>query len=130
MASHPLTGKTLFITGGASGIGAETARKAAAKGANVALIDVDADALARTSESLPNAIGIEADVRDYEALEAAVAQTVEKFGGIDIAFANAGIEIAHSSRGVPLVEMERIVDINFSGVFRTVRATMPQLIER
>src|SRR3954454_14790506 len=96
MATYPLSGKTLFITGGASGIGAETARRAAAKGANLALVDVDADALARTSESLPNAIGIVADVRDYESLEAAVNQTVEKFGRIDIAFANAGIEMAHS----------------------------------
>ena len=130
MTSYPLTGKTLFITGGASGIGAETARQAAAKGANLALVDVDADALARTSESLPNAIGIVADVRDYDAIEAAVAQTVEKFGGIDIAFANAGIEMGHSARGIPLVEMERIVDINFSGVFRTARATLPHLIER
>lgn len=129
MAKHPLGGKTLFITGGASGLGAETARRAAAKGANVALVDVDADALARTSESLPNAIGIVADVRDYDALEAAVQQTVEQFGGIDIAFANAGIEISHSSRAVPLVEMERIVDINFAGVFRTTRAVLPALIE-
>src|SRR3954447_5564791 len=118
MASHPLSGKTLFITGGASGIGAETARKAAAKGANIALVDVDADALARTAESLPNAIGIVADVRDYEALDAAVQKTVAKFGGIDIAFANAGIEMGHSARGIPLIEMERIVDINFTGVFR------------
>jgi NAD(P)-dependent dehydrogenase (short-subunit alcohol dehydrogenase family) len=129
MANHPLSGKTLFITGGASGIGAETARRAAAKGANLALVDVDADALARTSESLPNAIGIVADVRDYESLESAVDQTVDKFGGIDIAFANAGIEMGHSARGIPLVEMERIVDINFAGVFRTVRATMPALID-
>jgi NAD(P)-dependent dehydrogenase (short-subunit alcohol dehydrogenase family) len=129
MANYPLGGKTLFITGGASGIGAETARRAAAKGANLALVDVDADALARTSESLPNAIGIVADVRDYDALEAAVQQTVEKFGSIDIAFANAGIEIAHTARAVPLVEMERLVDINFAGVFRTARAVLPQLIE-
>src|SRR3954449_10763067 len=129
MADYPLRGRTLFITGGASGIGAETARRAAAKGANLALVDIDGDALARTSESLPNAIGIVADVRDYDSIEAAVAQTIEKFGGIDIAFANAGIEIAHSASAVPLVEMERIVDINFAGVFRTARATLPALIE-
>jgi NAD(P)-dependent dehydrogenase (short-subunit alcohol dehydrogenase family) len=82
------------------------------------------------AESLPNAIGITADVRDYPSLEAAVEQTIEEFGGIDIAFANAGIEIAHSARAVPLVEMERIADINFTGVFRTVRATLPHVIDR
>jgi NAD(P)-dependent dehydrogenase (short-subunit alcohol dehydrogenase family) len=69
-------------------------------------------------------------VRDYDSLESAVEQTVERFGGIDIAFANAGIEIAHSSRAVPLVEMERIADINLTGVFRTVRATLPHVIDR
>jgi NAD(P)-dependent dehydrogenase (short-subunit alcohol dehydrogenase family) len=129
MADYPLRGRTLFITGGASGIGAETARRAAAKGANLALVDIDGDALARTSESLPNSIGIVADVRDYDSIEAAVQQTIEKFGGIDIAFANAGIEIAHTAAHVPLVEMERIVDINFAGVFRTARAVMPALLE-
>jgi NAD(P)-dependent dehydrogenase (short-subunit alcohol dehydrogenase family) len=130
MPPYSLQGKTLFITGGASGIGAETARRASAKGANLALVDVDSDNVTRMAEALPNAIGITADVRDYPSLEAAVEQTVEEFGGIDIAFANAGIEIAHSARAVPLVEMERIADINFTGVFRTVRATLPHVIDR
>jgi NAD(P)-dependent dehydrogenase (short-subunit alcohol dehydrogenase family) len=130
MAPYSLQGKTLFITGGASGIGAEVARQASARGANLALVDVDGEAADRTADTLPNAIAITADVRDYESLENAVTQTVEAFGGIDIAFANAGIEIAHSARGVPLIEMERIADINFTGVFRTVRATLPHVIER
>jgi NAD(P)-dependent dehydrogenase (short-subunit alcohol dehydrogenase family) len=130
MPAQSLQGKTLFITGGASGIGAETARRAAAKGANVALVDVDGEGAARLADTLPSAVGITADVRDYDALESAAEQTVERFGGIDIAFANAGIEIAHSSRAVPLVEMERIADINFTGVFRTVRAALPHVIER
>jgi NAD(P)-dependent dehydrogenase (short-subunit alcohol dehydrogenase family) len=130
MPPYSLQGKTLFITGGASGIGAEVARQASAKGAKLALVDVNGDAAEQMAASLPNAIGITADVRDYDSLETAVEQTVSEFGGIDVAFANAGIEIAHTARGVPLVEMERLADINFTGVFRTVRATMPQLIER
>jgi NAD(P)-dependent dehydrogenase (short-subunit alcohol dehydrogenase family) len=130
MPPYTLQGKTLFITGGASGIGAEVARQAAAKGAKLALVDVDGEAATRMAATLPNAIGITADVRDYESLEAAVEETIEAFGGIDIAFANAGIEIAHSARAVPLVEMERIADINFTGVFRTVRATLPHVLER
>jgi NAD(P)-dependent dehydrogenase (short-subunit alcohol dehydrogenase family) len=130
MAPYSLQGKTLFITGGASGIGAEVARQAAARGAQLALVDVDGDAATQVASSLPNAIGISADVRDYESLESAVEETVDAFGGIDVAFANAGIEIAHSAQAVPLVEMERIADINFTGVFRTVRATLPQVIER
>lgn len=130
MALESLQGKTLFITGGASGIGAEVARVAAGKGANLALVDVDSDALDRVCTQLPNALGVVADVRDYEGLENAVAQTVERFGGIDIAFANAGIEIGHTAAAVPLVEMERLADINFTGVMRTVRAALPHVIER
>jgi NAD(P)-dependent dehydrogenase (short-subunit alcohol dehydrogenase family) len=130
MPPYPLQGKTLFITGGASGIGAEAARRASARGANVALVDVDSDGAQRVAESLPNAIALTADVRDYGSIEAAVNETVETFGGIDVAFANAGIEITHSARAVPLVEMERIADINLTGVFRTVRATLPHVIER
>ena len=130
MPSYSLQGKTLFITGGASGIGAEVARQAARRGAKVALVDVDSDALDRTSGELPDALTIVADVRDYETLEQAVTQTVERFGGIDVAFANAGIEISHTSAAVPLIEMERLADINFTGVMRTVRATLPHVIER
>jgi NAD(P)-dependent dehydrogenase (short-subunit alcohol dehydrogenase family) len=130
MPPQSLQGKTLFITGGASGIGAETARRAAAKGAKLALVDVDSDAASRLADTLPGAIAIAADVRDYASLESAVEQTISAFGGIDIAFANAGIEMGHSARAIPLVEMERIADINFTGVFRTVRATLPHVIER
>jgi NAD(P)-dependent dehydrogenase (short-subunit alcohol dehydrogenase family) len=130
MPPYSLQGKTLFITGGASGIGAEVARRAAAKGANLALVDVDGDGAARLADTLPNAIAITADVRDYDSLASAVEQSVERFGGIDLCFANAGIEIAHSARGVPLVELERIADINFTGVMRTVRATLPHVIDR
>src|SRR3954464_14660872 len=103
MGHYTLQGKTLFITGGASGIGAEVARQASAKGAKLALVDVDSDAATRMAETLPDGIGIGADVRDYESLEAAVNETVARFGGIDIAFANAGIETAHTARAIPLV---------------------------
>lgn len=130
MPPYSLQGKTLFITGGASGIGAEVARQASKKGAKLALVDVDGEGARRLADSLPAAIGITADVRDYESLEAAVQETVDAFGGIDVAFANAGIEVAHTARGIPLVEMERIADINFTGVFRTLRATVPHVIDR
>jgi NAD(P)-dependent dehydrogenase (short-subunit alcohol dehydrogenase family) len=69
-------------------------------------------------------------VRDYDALEAAVAKTVETFGGIDVAMANAGIETAGTARGAPLEDIERIADINFTGVMRTAKAVMPELIDR
>jgi NAD(P)-dependent dehydrogenase (short-subunit alcohol dehydrogenase family) len=130
MPPYSLHGKTLFITGGASGIGAEVARQASAKGARLALVDVNGDAAQQLAGTLPNAIGITADVRDYESLEAAAQEAVDAFGGIDVAFANAGIEIAHTAQGVPLVEMERLADINFTGVMRTLKATLPHVIDR
>jgi NAD(P)-dependent dehydrogenase (short-subunit alcohol dehydrogenase family) len=130
MAEYPLQGRTIFITGAASGIGAEVARQASRRGARVALVDIDITGAEDLAAELPNAIAIGADVRDYESLEAAVAKTVEAFGGIDVAMANAGIEIAGSGRGAPLDDIERIADVNFTGVLRTVKAVMPHLIDR
>ena len=131
MAPYSLQGKTLFITGGGSGIGAETARQAVRRGARVALVDVDIDAANRVAAELNGAsLAIEADVRDYDSLVAAVNKTVETFGGIDVAYANAGIELDGTARGASLRDIERISDINFTGVMRTAKAVIPQLIER
>ncbi|MFL5840992.1 MAG: short-chain dehydrogenase/reductase [Thermoleophilaceae bacterium] len=130
MAEYPLQGRTIFITGGASGIGAEVARQASKRGARLALVDVDIAGAEQLAAELPNAIAIQADVRDYESLQAAVAKTVEAFGGIDVAMANAGIETTGTGRGAPLEDIERIADVNFTGVLRTVKAVMPQLIDR
>jgi NAD(P)-dependent dehydrogenase (short-subunit alcohol dehydrogenase family) len=129
MSQYPLQGRTLFITGGASGIGAEVARQAAQRGARLALVDVDGDAAQKLAASLPSAIAIEADVRDYDSIVAAVDRTVSTYGGIDVVMANAGIEVAATARGITLDELERIADINFTGVLRTVRATMPHVID-
>jgi NAD(P)-dependent dehydrogenase (short-subunit alcohol dehydrogenase family) len=129
MAQYPLQGRTIFMTGGASGIGAEIARQAAKRGARLALVDVDIDGAERLAAELPDAIAIQADVRDYESLEAAVAKTVATFGGIDIAMANAGIESSATARAMTLADIERIADINFTGVMRTAKATIPHLID-
>jgi NAD(P)-dependent dehydrogenase (short-subunit alcohol dehydrogenase family) len=130
MTQYPLQGRTIFITGGASGIGAEVARQAAKRGARLALVDVDIDGAERLAAELPDVIAIQADVRDYESVQAAVAKTVETFGGIDIAMANAGIEATATARAMPLADIERIADINFTGVMRTAKATLPHLIDR
>jgi NAD(P)-dependent dehydrogenase (short-subunit alcohol dehydrogenase family) len=130
MAQYPLQGRTIFITGGASGIGAEVARQAARRGARLALVDVDIGGAERLAAELPEAIAIKADVRDYESLEAAAAKTVEAFGGIDVVMANAGVEVDGTARGTSLADIERLADINFTGVMRTVKATAPYVIER
>src|ERR1700678_4259471 len=87
-----VNGRTVFITGAARGIGAETARRLHRKGANVALVGLEPERLeALAAELGDRAAAFEADVTDYEALERAVAATVERFGAIDVGVANAGI---------------------------------------
>src|SRR5208283_435895 len=86
-----VNGRTVFITGAARGIGAATADRLHAKGANVALVGLEPERLEENAARLGDrAAYFEADVADLDALERAVAGTVERFGGIDVAVANAG----------------------------------------
>src|SRR3954452_18266221 len=88
----PLAGRSDLITGAARGIGAELARKSAARGARVALVGLEPELLAKVADELgPEHLWAECDVTDPEALKAAVERTVETFGGLDIVVANAGI---------------------------------------
>ncbi len=133
MPLYDVNGKVALITGGARGIGYETARQLHQRGASVALLDVDADEVREAAERIgERAIGIVADVTDAGAMRAAVAETVERFGGLDIAMANAGIAPPTTTtiRMVSDEEWERVIDINLLGVWHTVRATLPQVAER
>src|SRR5687767_12493629 len=97
----------VFITGAARGIGAETARRLAARGAKVVLVGLEPDELASVARSCgSDALAVEADVTDSAALDAAVEQTVERFGGIDVVVANAGIAAAGTFRDVDLDHFE------------------------
>ena len=126
-----LRGKTVFITGAARGIGAETARRAAAAGANVALVGLEPEELQRVAAQCGSgAAAFECDVTDWQALERAVEGTVERFGGIDVVMANAGIAPAGMVRSVDPAAFERTVEINLLGVWRTVRTSLPQVVER
>ena len=133
MAHYSLQGKVALITGGARGIGLGIAQAFTARGAVVALVDLEAEEVQRSAATLgaDRAIGIGADVTDSAALEAAVAATVERFGGIDVVVANAGIApIPNTARNMDPVEFERVVEVDLLGVYRTVRAALPQVIER
>ena len=130
-ARYPVDGKTVLITGAARGIGAECARRLSARGARVALVGLEPDELARTAESCgPGALWVEADVRDTDALERAVAGTVEQLGGIDVVIANAGVGTVGMVRSMDPEAFERTIEINLLGVWRTVRACLPHVIER
>jgi NAD(P)-dependent dehydrogenase (short-subunit alcohol dehydrogenase family) len=130
--AYDLNGKVALITGGARGIGYETALQLHQRGASVAVLDLDAgqarDAAERIGE---RTLGIGADVTDSGAMMAAVAETVERFGGLDVAVANAGIAPeGATARTMPPEEWERVVEVDLMGVWRTVRAALPQISER
>ncbi|HET7485258.1 MAG TPA: short-chain dehydrogenase/reductase [Solirubrobacterales bacterium] len=133
MPAYDLNGKVALVTGAARGIGYETARQMHARGASVALVDVDAEEVREAAERIgERAIGIAADVTDAGAMRAAVAETVDRFGGLDVAMANAGLappSIA-TMRSVSAEEWERVVQVNLFGVWHTVRAALPQVSER
>ena len=126
-----VNGKVVLITGGARGIGAETAKALAKKGAKLVLTDVEVDALHATAAEIGDAaIAVVADVCSLEDMEKAVAAGVERFGGIDVVMANAGIASYGSVLNVDPATFRRVIDININGVFHTVRAALPSLIER
>ncbi|ETZ99706.1 short chain dehydrogenase family protein [Mycobacterium kansasii 732] len=125
--------KVVFITGGARGIGAEVARRLHNKGAKLVLSDVGTAELASIAAELGGdgrLLTVVADVRDLSAMQAAADQAVEKFGGIDVVIANAGIASYGSVLQVDPEAFRRVLDVNVLGVFHTVRATLPAVIER
>jgi NAD(P)-dependent dehydrogenase (short-subunit alcohol dehydrogenase family) len=129
--SWDLRGRTVFITGAARGIGAETARRASAAGANVALAGLEPEELERVAAQCgANAAALECDVTDWQALERAVQGAVERFGGIDVVMANAGIASAGMVRSIDPRSFERTLEVNLMGVWRTVRTCLPHVIER
>jgi NAD(P)-dependent dehydrogenase (short-subunit alcohol dehydrogenase family) len=127
-----LKGQVVLITGGARGVGAETARRLVAKGAKVVLVDLDRAPLAELEAELGagHATSIVGDVCSLEQMEAAVAHAVATFGGLDVVMANAGIASYGSVLAVDPAAFRRVIDVNVNGVFHTVRAALPALIER
>lgn len=130
MASQ-VSGKVVLITGPARGIGAETARLLAARGARLSLVGLEPERLAALSAELGEGhVWFECDVTDQAALERAVAGTVEAFGGLDVVIANAGIS-SHGTVAVgPVEALVRTIEVNLTGVVRTVCATLPHVTER
>jgi NAD(P)-dependent dehydrogenase (short-subunit alcohol dehydrogenase family) len=127
-----VNGKVALITGGANGVGAEVARRLHAKGAKLVLTDLDEGKLKEVASALgeDRVLTAVADVRDLAAMESAVAKGVERFGGIDIVIANAGIATYGSVLQVDPEAFRTLIDVNVVGVFHTVRAALPSVIDR
>jgi NAD(P)-dependent dehydrogenase (short-subunit alcohol dehydrogenase family) len=129
--ARPLAGQVALITGAARGIGAETARQLAARGARVALVGLEPEELERAAVACgPDAAWFEADVTDWDALRGAVDGTVERFGGIDVLMANAGVGAGGTVEASDPRAFERLLEINLLGTWRTVRTCLPHVIER
>jgi len=129
-ASYDLDGKVVLITGGNGGIGGATARALLDRGASVAIIDIDPTTPERAAElHQNNAFGCVADVRDRASLDAAVADTVDRFGRLDVVIANAGLLAkAATLRNTPVADIEATLAVNVTGVANTVAAALPQVI--
>jgi NAD(P)-dependent dehydrogenase (short-subunit alcohol dehydrogenase family) len=130
---YDLNGKVALVTGAARGIGFETARQMHLRGASVAVLDLSAEEAHEAAERIgPRAVGLAGDVTDQNAMFAAVAEVVEKLGGLDLAVANAGIAQKQfaTARGLSGEEWERVFEVDLLGVWRTVRAALPQIVER
>ncbi|HKP43282.1 SDR family oxidoreductase [Mycobacterium sp.] len=127
-----VNGKVALITGGANGVGAEVARRLHARGAKLVLTDLDEGKLKEVAAALgeDGVLTVVADVRDLSAMQAAVHQGIERFGGIDIVMANAGIASYGSVLQVDPEAFKRVIDVDVVGVFHTVRAALPSVIDR
>jgi NAD(P)-dependent dehydrogenase (short-subunit alcohol dehydrogenase family) len=117
--SAEFDGIRVLVTGGASGIGLAAARLLAARGADVACLDID-----RPPAPL---YGVTGDVTDDAAVRAGVAQAVDRLGGLDVLVNNAGIGAQGTVEDNDDDEWRRVFDVNVFGMVRTARAALPHL---
>ena len=136
-----LSGKTLFITGASRGIGKAIALRAAQDGANIAVVAKTAEphprlpgtihsAAEELREAGGRALAIQLDVRDPDAIEAAVQRTVEEFGGIDVLVNNAGYGYVSAVEEGVDEDVRRMFDTNFFGAIELIKAVLPGMRAR
>jgi NAD(P)-dependent dehydrogenase (short-subunit alcohol dehydrogenase family) len=129
MGSWPVSDKVVFVTGAARGIGAAGARQLARRGALLALADLDSAALKDMVASMAIApFTVELDVTDTEACQDAVNQAVERYGRLDVVWANAGIATAGPLHLGDPAAWKRNIEVNLIGAYNTVRAAVPAVV--
>lgn len=131
MSRYSLRDKVVLITGAGGGLGASTAVALAKRGARVVLADIDVIAAKRAAAALPpgRALAVECDVTQLGSTQDAVRQTVEEFGRLDIAIANAGVLGRGSTfRGLSPDLVDGVLSVNVNGVVNTVLAAMEPVI--
>lgn len=124
-------GRVAIVTGGASGLGRETARRIVAEGGKVVLWDIDPEWLAEAAKDVGASHVVTVDVSDSAAVDAAMAESVAALGRIDVLVNSAGITGATVPvHEFPVESWLRVMDINLNGIFYTCRAAVPHMLEQ
>lgn len=117
-------GRVALITGGGSGMGRATAERLADEGMRVCVVDINGEAARAVAKRL-DGLGLEADVSVAGDVDAAFAQCVEQFGGVDLAYLNAGIAVPFSDlAALDVADYRRVVGVNLDGVVFGARAAV------
>ena len=127
--------KVVVITGGCAGIGRALAMRLAQAGARLVIFDLQQSALDSLVQHLADhhhgaARGVVCDVADAEAVQRAMALTIERFGGIDVLVNNAGVTHRSSFADTGLEVFQRIMAVNYFGALNCTKAALPSLIAR
>ena len=126
-----LPNKVCIVTGAASGIGKEIAIRFAAEGARVAIADLNRQAAQASADEITKAggkaIAVAMDVTSEDQVNAAVAEVVRKWDGVDVLVSNAGIQIVHPIEEFPFAEWKKMLAIHLDGAFLTTRACVPHM---
>lgn len=123
-----LAGRAAIVTGGASGIGLATARRFAAEGARVAILDVDAAGAARAAGEI-GGLAHPVDVRDAARVAEATDEAARALGGLSLLVANAGAGHLAPLHESPPEAFERMLSVNLAGVWHALRAAIPRMLE-
>ncbi|MEO7336882.1 MAG: 3-hydroxybutyrate dehydrogenase [Caldimonas sp.] len=126
-----LKDKVCIVTGAASGIGKEIALTFAREGGRIVIADLNREAAQATARELSAqghaAMAVGADVTDEAQVNAAVAEVVGAWGGVDVLVSNAGIQIVHPIEEFPFAEWKKMIAIHLDGAFLTTKACLPHM---